>query len=181
MNIVQANAETRAIIEQTALTYPAHLRAIMDEAGIRAYPLAKGEKYIVASGELSRLSLDVDRWPAPLSGLFVVAERTLYLRQPEPMTIAHELGHALDCALGEGVYLSSKDARFGEAFRAAKRFVTPYAASGVDEYFAEGARAMVEVNELHSLWPMVTRAALERKDPTLFALLSDIFSEEGKA
>ena len=64
------------------------------------------ETYLCASVELARLHLDVDKWPAPPAGLFVVEERTVYLRSCSPMTIAHEFGHALDFVLGGGIYLS---------------------------------------------------------------------------
>jgi Mlc titration factor MtfA (ptsG expression regulator) len=52
------------------------------------------------------------------------------------MTIAHEFAHALDCALGGAVYLSGVDPRIRRTFASATAFVTPYAASACDEYFA---------------------------------------------
>ncbi len=77
--------------------------------GIRIVPLHRSERYDDRSAALRRLSVNVDAWPAPPAGLFVVEERTVYLRSRSPMTVAHEFGHALDCALGEGVYRSSTD------------------------------------------------------------------------
>jgi hypothetical protein len=47
-----------------------------------------------------------------------------------------KFGHALDCALGGGVYRSGYDSDIRKAFAAAKDFVTVYAAVGRDEYFA---------------------------------------------
>jgi hypothetical protein len=88
------------------------------------------------SGALRRLASGVDDWPVPPAGLFVVEARAVYLRSTSPMTVAHEFAHALDCALGGRVYLSSVDPRVRRAFRDARAFITPYAASGLDEYFA---------------------------------------------
>ena len=106
-----------------------------------------GELYREASHALARLGIDVDAWPAPPAGLFVVEERALYLRSRSPMTVAHEFGHALDCALGGGVYRSGIDPQIRALFASAMSFVTPYAATGVDEYFAESLRAYVEAND----------------------------------
>src|SRR5580700_4377413 len=78
---------------------------------IRVTLLHTGELYRQASQALARLGIDVDAWPAPPAGLFVVEERALYLRSRSPMTVAHEFGHALDCALGGGVYRSGIDPR----------------------------------------------------------------------
>src|ERR1700680_5198627 len=108
--------------------------------GIRIVPLTPRRRYSDASTALRRLGVDVDAWPVPPAGLFVVEERTVYLRSTSPMTVAHEYAHALDCALGGGVYLSGIDPRVRLAFAEARAFVTPYAASGLDEYFAEGMR-----------------------------------------
>ena len=99
---------------------------------IRVTLLRSGELYRQASSALARLGIDVDAWPAPPAGLFVVEERSLYLRSRSPMTVAHEFGHALDCALGGGVYRSGIDPQVRGLFANATAFVTPYAATGVD-------------------------------------------------
>jgi len=91
------------------------------------------------------------------------------------MTVAHEFGHALDCALGDGVYRSGIDPVIRQAFNAATQFVTPYAASGIDEYFAEGVRSWVGCNDAASHWPKATKARLRRVDPALFAIVQRIF------
>jgi hypothetical protein len=91
------------------------------------------------------------------------------------MTVAHEFAHALDCALGGGVYLSGVDPRIRRAFANATAFVTPYAASACDEYFAECVRAFVEVNDPHSLWPRATRARLWSLDPRMAAIVASLF------
>ncbi|MDP9110658.1 MAG: hypothetical protein M3M96_03375, partial [Candidatus Eremiobacteraeota bacterium] len=54
-------------------------------------------------------------------------------------------------------------------------FVTPYAATGLDEYFAEAMRAYVEANDAHSLWPRATRGRFERIDPLMFAYVKSLF------
>ncbi|MGH7708948.1 MAG: hypothetical protein ACREM6_13665 [Vulcanimicrobiaceae bacterium] len=147
-------------------------------AGIRILPLARGQRYRDASNALRRLGVDVDAWPVPPAGLFVVEERTVYLRSATPMTVAHEFGHALDCALGGGVYRSSHDAQIRAAFAAAREHVTPYAATGIDEYFAESIRAYVEVNDALSPWPKATRARLARIDPLMSAIVTAVFAAD---
>jgi hypothetical protein len=108
--------------------------------------------------------------------LFVVEERAVYLRSHSPMTVAHEFGHALDCALGGGVYRSSIDPRIRGLFAAASAFVTPYAATGTDEYFAESLRAYVEANDPASFWPRATRARLRRLDPAMYEYVAELFA-----
>lgn len=154
--------------------------AFMLAHGIRICVLQRGERYDNASPQLKRLGVDVDGWPAPPAGLFVVVERTLYVRGLSPMTIVHELGHALDCALGKGVYVSTTRPEIREAFKNASAFVTPYAATGLDEYFAESVRAYLEVNEDKSFWPRVSKARLKRCDPAMYAIVERIFTQEVK-
>jgi hypothetical protein len=122
--------------------------------------------------------VDVDAWPAPPAGLFVVEERAVYLRSRSTMTVAHEFGHALDCALGDGVYRSSVDPALRDLFSRARAFVTPYAATGTDEYFAESLRAYVEANDANTFWPRATRERLRRIDPQMYAYVERLFSED---
>ncbi len=136
------------------------------------------ELYREASSALARLGIDVDAWPAPPAGLFVVEERALYLRSRGAMTVAHEFGHALDCALGGGVYRSGVDPRVRTLFAKAKAFVTPYAATGLDEYFAESLRAYVEANDAASPWPRATRERLRRIDPAMYEYVENLFGTE---
>ena len=152
--------------------------ALARRNGTRIVTLHAAERYADRSPALRRLGAGVDGWPIPPAGLFVVEERTIYLRSTSPMTVAHEFAHALDCALGGGVYLSGVDPRIRRAFGAATGFVTPYAASGADEYFAEALRAWVECNDPQSLWPRATRARLRALDPRLAALVEALFANE---
>jgi hypothetical protein len=145
---------------------------------IRILLLRTGELYREASPALARLGIDVDAWPAPPAGLFVVEERALFLRSRSPMTVAHEFGHALDCALGGGVYRSSIDPQVRALFAGAQTFVTPYAATGVDEYFAESLRAYVEANDCASPWPRATRARLRHGDPGMHDYVEALFERE---
>ena len=147
----------------------------------RVAPLHRGERFSDASPALARLGIDVDSWPAPPAGLFVVEERTVYLRSRSAMTVAHEFGHALDCALGGGVYRSGIDPKIRDMFISARSFITPYAATGIDEYFAEGLRAFVEANDPASHWPRATKARLQKLDPELFEYLKRLFSVEFSA
>jgi len=146
--------------------------------GVRIVPLTPRRRYADASGALRRLGVDVDAWPVPPAGLFVVEERTVYLRSTSPMTVAHEFGHALDCALGNGIYRSGYDPQIRSAFGAARSFVTPYAATGLDEYFAESLRAYVGINDAHSPWPKATRKRLRDLDPAMFDCLESLFASE---
>lgn len=145
---------------------------------VRVILLRPAELYREASRALARLGIDVDAWPAPPAGLFVVEERALYLRSRSPMTVAHEFGHALDCALGGGVYRSGIDPQVRALFAGATNFVTPYAATGVDEYFAESLRAYVEANDPASPWPRATRARLRHADPSMFEFVELLFERE---
>ena len=143
--------------------------------GVKILPLGAAQRYRDASPSLRRLGVDVDAWPVPPAGLFVVEERTVYLRSATPMTIAHEFAHALDCALGGGVYRSGYDTNIRGAFARARGFVTPYAATGLDEYFAECLRAYVEVNDANSPWPRATRERLRAIDPPMHDIVAELF------
>lgn len=98
LNDAHAVAKTLKAFGKPALRFAA-------EHGTQVRPLRRGERYAQASPALVRLGIDVDAWPAPPAGLFVVEERTVYVRNRSAMTVAHEFGHALDCALGGGIYL----------------------------------------------------------------------------
>lgn len=176
-----ADAEAARAVEPTLARFgePALLYAVRH--GIRIVALRTAQRYRDASSALRRLGVDVDRWSVPPAGLFVVEERTMYLRSTSPMTVAHEFGHALDCALGGGVYRSTYDARIRTAFANARAFVTPYAATSLDEYFAESLRAYVEANDPHSTWPRVTRERLCALDPEMHDALEDLLAREVRA
>jgi hypothetical protein len=167
----------RAVIADHLRAYPMPLLERLVNAGCRVRPLRAAERYRHVSPALRRLGIDVDAWPVPPAGLFVVQERTVYLRALTPMTIGHEVAHAIDCALGDGVYRSGFDPRIRSAFAAARAFVTPYAASGLDEYFAECVRAYADVlNDPHSPWPRATRERLRSCDPAMHAIVAEIFA-----
>jgi hypothetical protein len=163
---------------ETLLRFGRGALAYASRSRIRVVLLRRRELYRDASRALARLGIDVDAWPAPPAGLFVVEERTLYLRSRSPMTVAHEFGHALDCALGGGVYRSGIDPQVRALFANASSFVTPYAATGVDEYFAESLRAYVEANDPASPWPRATRARLRHADPGMHEFVELLFERE---
>ena len=160
----------------TKFGYPA-LRYAHDR-GIRILLLTRSQRYCDASPALLRLGIDVDAWPAPPAGLFVVEERTVYLRSQSSMTIAHEFAHGLDCALGNGVYRSGVDPELRRFFADARSFVTPYQATGIDEFWAEAVRAFVECNDPSSHWPKATRARLQRLQPEMYSYLERILNFE---
>jgi len=176
--MIEAAAPHAAAIDAVLRRFGAGARALAERAGIHIAVLDAGERFDERSEALRRMKAGVDGWPIPPAGLFVVEERTVYLRSTSPMTIAHEFGHALDCALGGGVYLSGVDPRIRRAFASASAFVTPYAASACDEYFAEALRAWTGVNDPHSLWPRATRERLRAIDPRMAAIVASIFAND---
>ncbi|GAC1521904.1 MAG: hypothetical protein NVS2B8_02430 [Vulcanimicrobiaceae bacterium] len=168
----------RATVRASLARFGAPALAFAAGRGVRVVPLGGTQRYRDASASLRRLGVDVDGWPVPPAGLFVVEERTVYLRSSSPMTVAHEFGHALDCALGGGVYRSGYDGEIRAAFAATRNFVTPYAATGLDEYFAECVRAHVGINDAHSVWPKATRERLRHVDPRIAAYVEHLFERE---
>lgn len=176
--MIDADLEERTAIDAVLKRFGDGALALAEHAGMTIVALRPREKYRERSRALRRLAAGVDDWPVPPAGLFVVEERTVYLRSCTPMTIAHEFAHALDCALGGGVYLSGVDPRIRRAFENATAFITPYAASGRDEYFAESLRAWVEANDPQSLWPRATRERLRTIDPAIAEIIASLFANE---
>jgi hypothetical protein len=168
------DVDVKIILEQY---YPAAALRCMEANGTTIVVLQPSQTFSEVSPALRRLAPGIDRWPIPPAGLFVTEERTIYLRSKSPMTVCHEAGHALDSALGGGVYLSGIDPKIRRAFAAASAFVTPYAASACDEYFAESVRAWIGANDPHSLWPRVTRERLATVDPRMFGIVSQLFNQ----
>lgn len=164
----------KSVLEQY---YPKSAIRYLERAETKFIALQEHQKYADASPALRRLAVNLDGWPLPPAGLFVVEERTVYLRSTSAMTVCHEAGHALDCALGSGLYLSGVDSRIRRAFALATAFVTPYAASARDEYFAEAVRAWVGANDNPCLWPRVTRERLESLDPRMGEIVANLFAE----
>ncbi len=169
------DASDRAAVVHTLERFGAAALAFARAGGVRVVLLRADERYDAASPALLRLGAGVDRWPSPPAGLFVVEERTVYLRSRSPMTVAHEFGHALDCTLGMGTYHSSTNAALRALFFNARQFVTPYAATAPDEYFAEAMRAYVECNDATSCWPRATKHRLRKIDPRLYGYIENIF------
>jgi len=175
---VDAAPSARAAIDSVIDRFGGGSLRVAAAAGVRIVHLRQGERYRDRSRALRRVSSSVDAWPVPPAGLFVVEERAVYLRSTSPMTVAHEFAHALDCALGGGVYLSGVDPRVRRAFRDARAYITPYAASGLDEYFAECTRAWVEANDARSPWPRATRERLRELDPRMASILESLFAHD---
>ena len=173
---IDAQPAVRAAIDAVLDRFGDGALRLAAAAKVRVVHLRHCEGYRDRSPALSRIANGVDAWPVPPAGLFVVEERAVYLRSPSPMTVAHEFAHALDCALGGGVYMSGIDPRIRRAFEGARAFVTPYAASALDEYFAESLRAWVEVNDAVSPWPRATRARLRAVDPAMVDILETLFA-----
>ena len=175
---IDGSSDQRDRILNILAPYGAGALAVAARFGARIVVLHEDDRYSDRSPVLRRIGAGVDRWPIPPAGLFVVEERTIYLRHVTPMTVAHEFGHALDAALGGGVYRSGIDPVIRRAFAAAEKFVTPYSASSCDEWVAENLRAYVSVNDTHSLWPRATRERLFEVDPRMGAIVKTLFEEE---
>lgn len=167
-------ADIATILESA---FPQSILVLLIEHDVKIVPIGK-TSYVEASPAIRSMGIDVDAWPIPPAGLFVVAERTVYIRAITRMTVVHEVGHAIDCALGGGIYRSGFDVKIRRAYANARDFVTPYAASGIDEYFAESMRAFTDRgNDPKCSWIPATRERLAKIDPTMFSLLSDIVAE----
>jgi len=179
--LVVAEGGARRAVVATLRRFGAGALRFADRAAIRVHVLRDCDTYRAASPVLRRLGIDVDAWPAPPAGLFVVEERRVYLRAVGAMTVAHEFGHALDCALGGGTYRSTADPAIRRAYASARAFVTPYAASGIDEYFAEAMRAHVGANDPASPWPDATRERLRTVDPEIARIVGGLFRSELRA
>ncbi|MBC5805607.1 MAG: hypothetical protein ACR2KS_12025 [Candidatus Eremiobacter antarcticus] len=147
--------------------------------GVRIAIVPAGRRFTEFSPCVSSLVPDIDGWPAPPAGLFVLEERLLLLRSKAlRMTAAHEFGHALDAVLAKKrrSYHSFEDEAVRHRFATATGFVNAYAASGLDEYFAECLRAYVEVNDDRSSWLPLTRLDLLTRDEPMFSLVDDLFA-----
>ena len=63
-------------------------------------------------------------------------------------------------------------------FATATGYINEYAATGLDEYFAESVRAYVEINDPRCAWLPVTRLDLFLRDPRMFALVDRLFESD---
>jgi hypothetical protein len=167
---------TRHIVAGTLARFGTGAMRVAGNAAMRIVVLRPRDRFCDRSRALRRIAAGVDDWPVPPAGLFVVEERTVYLRSCSVMTVAHEFAHALDCALGGGIYISGVDPRVRAAFERATAFITPYAASALDEYFAEALRAWVDANDPNSLWPPATRDRLREIDAPMADYVDDLFA-----
>jgi hypothetical protein len=81
----------RAAIESTLRRFGPGAARVAYAAGIRIVALRRKDGYRDQSRALRRLAAGVDDRPIPPAGLFIVEERTTYLRSFSPMTVAPEL------------------------------------------------------------------------------------------
>ncbi|TAM73314.1 DUF1738 domain-containing protein [bacterium] len=177
MIVDSASATARAAIHHALDRVPLRALELCAQNGTRIYPLSRGEHYTKASPKLMDLAPRIDSTPHPPAGLFVIEERTLYLKSRSPLTIVHEFGHAVDCALGGGTYVTYADQHLQEAFQQQEKWVTPYQAMAPDEWFAEGFRAWLEVNDHRCPWPAVSRERLQSTSPALARFFDETFSD----
>jgi len=138
----------------------------------------EGQPFASFSSSVARCAPSIDEWASPPSGLFVVGERRVLLRDRSlRMTAAHEFAHALDALLArkKRSYFSYESEELRYYFSTSTGYVNEYAASSLDEYFAESTRAYVEVNDERCAWLPVTRQDLYLRDPRMFALIERLF------
>lgn len=163
----------RALVASLACFGRAALERVVS-GGIRAVIVPPGRPFSQCSRSVASLAPEIDRWHAPPAGLFVLEERLLLLRPHAlRMAAAHEFAHALDAVMAQQPrsYLSFESSDIREAFVSAPGYVNEYAASGLDEYFAESVRAYVEVNDDRSSWLPLTRHELFLRDPRMFRII----------
>jgi len=149
--------------------------------GVSIALLGQAERFADFSAAVARCLPGVDAWIAPPAGLFVVEERRLLLRgQALRMTAAHEFAHALDAvlALRHKSYFSFESEEVRHYYSTATGFINEYAATGLDEYFAESVRAYVEINDPACTWLPLTRRELFVRDPRMFGLIERVFRTE---
>jgi len=150
-------------------------------AGVRFAIVPEERRYAEYSPAVAKLVPGIDDWSAPPSGLFVVEEKRVLLRSKAmAMTAAHEFAHALDSVLAERPrsYFSYESEELRYYFGTATGFVNEYAASGLDEYFAESVRAYLEINDSRCAWLPLTRQGLYARDPRMFALIERLFGSD---
>ncbi len=155
---------------------PALCAAVHGGVSIAIVP--EGQAFASFSSSVARCAPAIDQWPSPPSGLFVVEERRILLRERSlRMTGAHEFAHALDALLArkKRSYFSYESEELRYYFATATGYVNEYAASSLDEYFAESLRAYVEVNDERCAWLPLTRQDLFLRDPRMFALIERLF------
>jgi|GEM_PF-1051249 len=156
----------------------AALRCACD-AGVTICIVPAEVRFSEVSASVARCVPGIDDWSAPPSGLFVVEDRRVLLRDRAlSMTAAHEFAHALDASLASRAksYFSFESEELRFYFATATGYVNEYAASGLDEYFAESIRAYVEVNDPACAWLPLTRQDLFLRDPRMFTLVERLFA-----
>jgi len=162
----------------------AYGESVLTAAMRRGFTIAivpEGRPFASFSSSVARCAPGIDKWAAPPSGLFVVDEKRILLRPYAlRMTAAHEFAHALDALLARKPrsYFSYESEELRYYFATATGFVNEYAASSLDEYFAESMRAYVEVNDERCAWLPLTRQDLYLRDPRMFALIERLFRTE---
>jgi hypothetical protein len=153
-------------------------------AGVRIGIVPEEKRYAEYSPAVAKLVPGIDDWSAPPSGLFVVEEKRVLLRSKAmAMTAAHEFAHALDSVLATRPrsYFSYESEELRYYFGTATGFVNEYAASGLDEYFAESVRAYLEINDSRCAWLPLTRLELHMRDPRMFGLIERLFASRFEA
>lgn len=178
--IVSRMSDAEAVSELASVLAPFGESALRAAArsGVRITLVPEDRRFGSFSESVARCAPGIDDWPSPPSGLFVVADRQVLLRKNSlRMTAAHEFAHALDSVMAKRPrsYFSFESEELRYYFATATGYVNEYAASGLDEYFAESLRAYVEINDERCAWLPLTRQDLFLRDPRMFALVERLF------
>ena len=153
---------------------PTHLLAALRDFGGSIYALGRTGSYVRASKTLRDLKINPAYWGVTPSGMYIQAERTVYVHDVAEGVIAHEIGHMVDAFFGKGPYLSASDVTLRSAYDAARSFVSYYSACGIDEFVAEGFRSMLSFDL--AAFPPTSPERLKECSPYLYDLLDGIFT-----
>src|SRR5579872_1014563 len=172
------HAEASSALVAALAAFGVEALALAVRGGVRIKIVPSGRHFARCSPAVAALVPDIDRWQAPPAGLFVLEERLVLLRAGAlRMAAAHEFAHALDALLAarQRSYFSFESEDIRSAYASASGFVNEYAASGLDEYFAESVRAYLEINDDRSCWLPLTRKMLFTRDARMFQIVDALF------
>jgi len=164
----------RPLLGTTLKKFGSSLLQEAARADIRFCLLREMPGMATLSATLCDRATALDEWPQDEAGYFSPHERMIYLRSLSPVLLAREFGHAVDYALGGGKFYSEMDDAIRSAFRNAYWFVSSWAGSSVADYFAESLRFYIGIDQRQCRWFNVSRATLQRVDPTMYGILTNL-------
>ena len=167
-SMVEAKDFLAAIRREIAVLGPGIVK-LLDGAGIKIRSVGARERVHEMSESLKKLGQKVQ--PGVL-GLFVPSDRALYILDPAPGCVVHELSHAWDmCMLSDPLppdfdvatatmtdwlklapYRTARDKEFAKSLVGNRLPPSSYGGSNLQEFWAESGRAYCNVNDSGSLW-----------------------------